>query len=253
MADAEAPAGTEGQEVDETSEVEGVESIEMGRAQPEVVGNVPLPRRQLSEHFDLREFHCKDGTAVPENTVDGLVALCRDVLEPLRAVFGACTVNSGFRSKAHNDAVGGASSSYHRYDLHVGHAASDVVFKNGNPVEWHRKAHEILGAKGGVGKYQTFVHVDNRAGRWRSPEIGDTAPPTTGSFPGELSRAKRSRGDNVCKVQERLRQLGHSIDRLSSCPFGPQTEAAVKAFQGSKGLPASGVVDRPTWNALFGG
>ncbi len=34
--------------------------------------------------------------------------------------------------------------------------------------------------------------------------------------------------------------------------FGPATEARVKAYQKSKGLPATGVVDRTTWSALMG-
>jgi murein L,D-transpeptidase YcbB/YkuD len=98
-------------------------------------------------------------------------------------------------------------------------------------------------------KYDTFVHVDNRAGRWRSPEISGGEAPS--DFPGKLSRARGSKGAPVCQVQERLRQLGHAIDRFSSCPFGPQTESAVKAFQRSKGLPQTGVVNRATWDALF--
>ncbi len=35
--------------------------------------------------------------------------------------------------------------------------------------------------------------------------------------------------------------------------FGPQTERTVKAFQGAKGLPVTGVVASLTWNALTGG
>jgi uncharacterized protein YcbK (DUF882 family) len=46
--------------------------------------------------------------------VNNLVKLCEKVLEPLRAHFGtAIKINSGFRGKALNEAVGGAKNSYH--------------------------------------------------------------------------------------------------------------------------------------------
>lgn len=160
-------------EVDETPEAEGVKNIEaqeaaaneavgLERAAPEA-----LPNRQLSDHFKLSEFHSKDGVAVPDNTVVGLIRLCVDVLEPLRTKFGRCEVNSGFRSKNRNQKVGGATRSYHRYDLRPGFAAADVNFKNGNPAAWFAEADRILGNAGGAGRYATFVHVDNRDGRWR--------------------------------------------------------------------------------------
>ena len=46
--------------------------------------------------------------------VNNLVRLCEKVLEPLRAHFGTSIhINSGFRCKALNEAVGGAKNSYH--------------------------------------------------------------------------------------------------------------------------------------------
>lgn len=78
------------------------------------------------------------------------------------------------------------------------------------------------------------------------------APPPAGPppFPGLLKRG--GRGPEVCRVQARLRELGHAIDNVAGCPFGPQTEAAVKAFQRSRGLDDDGKVGRLTWGALFG-
>jgi peptidoglycan hydrolase-like protein with peptidoglycan-binding domain len=78
---------------------------------------------------------------------------------------------------------------------------------------------------------------------------GGTVPVDATQFPGVLQRG--TSGPHVCRVQDRLRELGHAIDRRPSCPFGPQTEAAVKAFQASRGLPVDGKVDRATWDALF--
>lgn len=158
-------------EVDESQEEEGVETIEVPGVEPAEDGlAAPGERRadrQLTAHFKLSEFHCRDGTAVPDNTVDGLVKLCERVLEPLRTKFGVCNVSSGFRSKSHNEVVGGASRSYHRYDLRPGFAAADVKFRQGNPREWFAEADRILGNRGGAGRYNTFLHVDNRDGKWR--------------------------------------------------------------------------------------
>ena len=154
-------------EVDETPEADGVEEIEVKGPSLVEESLADLPERDLSPHFKLSEFHCHDGTPVPDNTVDGLIRLCVDVLEPMRAKFGVCTVNSGFRSKSRNESVGGAEKSYHRYDLRPGKAASDVNFKTGNSSDWVAEADRILGRAGGVGFYPRFVHVDNRDVKWR--------------------------------------------------------------------------------------
>jgi peptidoglycan hydrolase-like protein with peptidoglycan-binding domain len=60
------------------------------------------------------------------------------------------------------------------------------------------------------------------------------------------------RGENVFPVrplQQLLRARNHpvAVDGI----FGPRTEAAVKAFQGSRGLAADGVVGPQTWPRLI--
>ena len=60
------------------------------------------------------------------------------------------------------------------------------------------------------------------------------------------------RGDNVFPVrplQQLLRARGQAVGVDGS--FGPQTEAAVKAFQASKGLAADGIVGPQTWPRLI--
>lgn len=72
-------------------------------------------------------------------------------------------------------------------------------------------------------------------------------------MPGSLSpwpvTAAGSNGHPVRTLQDLLRARGHAIavDGI----FGPQTDAAVKAFQTSKGLAANGTVDPVTWKALI--
>ena len=43
------------------------------------------------------------------------------------------------------------------------------------------------------------------------------------------------------------RNIFESIDRIVDGIYGPATAASVKKFQNIFGLPASGVVDYPTW------
>ena len=70
-------------------------------------------------------------------------------------------------------------------------------------------------------------------------------------WPGILFKRRESSGEHVCRIQNRLRALGHPIAQAAGCPFGPQTEAAVRLFQQSQGLDDDGKVGKNTWNALF--
>lgn len=75
---------------------------------------------KLSEHFTLKEG-CKSSTATRlgiKNTPNGpainaMVLTCQNVLEPIRANYGAFTPNSFFRCLELNRALGSKDSSQH--------------------------------------------------------------------------------------------------------------------------------------------
>lgn len=75
----------------------------------------------LTEHFTLEEMMAsrkatilKIENRITAEEVNNLQRLCSKVLEPLRRHFGRpITINSGFRCKELNKAVGGAKNSYH--------------------------------------------------------------------------------------------------------------------------------------------
>lgn len=76
---------------------------------------------QLSENFSLIEF-TKSQTAIRRGINNNptlahriaLANLCRHVLEPIRAHFGRpVRINSGYRSRTLNAAVGGSNTSQH--------------------------------------------------------------------------------------------------------------------------------------------
>jgi peptidoglycan hydrolase-like protein with peptidoglycan-binding domain len=61
-----------------------------------------------------------------------------------------------------------------------------------------------------------------------------------------------SKGEEVKKIQERLKGLGYYRGPIDG-EFGGGTEAAVKAFQKAKKLTVEGIVGATTWKALFQG
>ena len=113
----------------------------------------------ISEHFSRSEFECKCGCG--QNTVDvGLIT----ILEKIRKYFNApVTVNSGNRCEAYNDAINGAKNSQHKRSR-----AADITVKGVTPEMVANAAEHIIGDSGGVGRYNTFTHVDSRGykARW---------------------------------------------------------------------------------------
>lgn len=79
---------------------------------------------QITPHFKLSEM-VDSATArarglandPPPEVLAALTVLCRDVLEPIRALSGPLKVNSGYRSVAVNKAVGGSATSAHCHGL----------------------------------------------------------------------------------------------------------------------------------------
>ena len=115
----------------------------------------------LSEHFSASEFRCPCGQCeeLPVNPelIRALESLRNWLCEsPIR-------ITSGVRCAAHNAAVGGAPSSQHLY----GNAADITVA--GAPPERVANVAWSLPEFRGVGKGETFTHVDVRPGqkvRW---------------------------------------------------------------------------------------
>ena len=113
-----------------------------------------------SEHFSDHEFRCKCGQCVPVLPPDELI----DALQDLRDHFGEpVTVHSGHRCERYNRRVGGASRSKHMKGI-----ASDVTVKgiDNNSVQKYLLAK--YRGRYGIGRYNTFTHLDVRPGpaRW---------------------------------------------------------------------------------------
>lgn len=116
--------------------------------------------KKLSTNFRVREFACKDGTDVIFISPN-LVSL----LQKIRTHFGkAVTITSAYRTPGHNKSVGGTTYSQHLYGT-----AADIKVSGVSPQKVAAYAETILPGKGGIGIYDTFVHIDVRAScsRWR--------------------------------------------------------------------------------------
>src|SRR5690348_15251970 len=85
---------------------------------------------------------------------------------------------------------------------------------------------------------------------------------TTGSAPkvAESSPANRAIASVAPRELLRMGSTGPDVARVQSAVavtpdgiFGPETDAAVRAFQGRSGLKTDGVVGPATWRGLFDG
>jgi len=108
----------------------------------------------LSPHFRLKEFlHNGSLDEVDQGIISALKRLAHE-LETIRHQLGdrAIIITSGFRTKMHNLAIGGAPKSQHLY----GNAA-DIEVAGMMP----RQVQEALKHwKGGLGSYPAWTHVD---------------------------------------------------------------------------------------------
>jgi len=106
------------------------------------------PRTAVGDHFILREFQCSDGTDILL-----LHPVLTKWLNRLRKELGPISINSGFRTHAYNEKIGGARRSGHLVGM-----AADVVAINATneKVLSFAKRHDF----GGIGQYQNFLHLD---------------------------------------------------------------------------------------------
>ena len=112
----------------------------------------------LSENFSRSEFACGCGCGF--DTVDvELIPILEDVRErfslPIR-------ISSAARCVIHNASVGGKKSSQHK----LGRAA-DIVIEGVDAGDVYDYLNETYPDDYGMGKYQTFTHIDTRGKRAR--------------------------------------------------------------------------------------
>ena len=125
---------------------------------------------KLTKNFNKKEFDCKCGCEMPSSVFYEIEELANE-LQIIRDSFNApIQINSAYRCPSHNKAIRGVSNSQH-----VLGKASDIVIKGYTPNEVADQLEIMLEDEclfpfhlGGIGKYNTFTHIDIRPkkARW---------------------------------------------------------------------------------------
>lgn len=127
---------------------------------------------QITKNFTLSEFIDSDtadrlgiDNTPSEQAVENITLLCTKLLQPLRSLYGKpMHINSGYRCKELNEAVGGVESSYHRQGL-----AADVRCENPKALLSCLLSSGLMFDQAIL--YPTFLHLSYRPTRSRQQVI----------------------------------------------------------------------------------
>ena len=114
----------------------------------------------LSKHFNRSEFECRCGCGA--DTVDAeLITVLEDIREHFNMPVHS---SSGIRCKKYNATkkVGGGTNSQH-----LKGKAADITIDNISPLGVLNYLASKYPDKYGIGRYQSFTHIDVRADRAR--------------------------------------------------------------------------------------
>ena len=211
---------------------------------------------KVSEHFKIREFRCKDGSD------EILIAdeLPKKALEPLRNALNKkysqevkINIISGYRTKSHNESVGGSSTS-----KHLNGKAADIECVTGDKIIPSKTVCCIaqdLDLEGIAYINNDRTHIDVRGSKWWTDEtknnkkISDFYAYFGIDYPEPTKTVKRgNKGTDVRWVQSKLNQFGFKLSVDGSC--GPATDKAIRQFQKNKKLQIDGRVGPATRAAL---
>lgn len=189
---------------------------------------------RLAAHFTVSEFASKDGA--DEVKIDLLLV---QHLETIRQHFGKpVIINSGYRTPAHNAAVGGVKDSYH-----VKGMAADIVVQGVKSKDVAQYAESLK--IGGIGWYEksNFVHIDTRSGCVRWKDAGNNVVKTFGT-PTPSPGAKYTNSPLVGYTRLVNKHSGlrtHCIDRITPhCVVGQVTAARLgDIFSGTRDVSSN--------------
>lgn len=112
-----------------------------------------------NQYFKKKEFYCKCGKCKSPEMPAELIKVLTDVREH----YGKpVIINSAYRCPSHNAAVGGKPKSQH-----VLGTAADIKVKGVDPSVVHAYLTKKYPDRYGIGKYNTFTHIDVRPNKAR--------------------------------------------------------------------------------------
>jgi uncharacterized protein YcbK (DUF882 family) len=122
---------------------------------------------KITDNFSWGEFHCKDGTHVPDSLMPNVVEIAQN-LQVLRDYLGCpIHINSAYRTPYYNRRIGGVDNSFH-----IKAMAVDIVSRNHSPTQLKSIINGLINQgkmkQGGLSAYASFVHYDIRGykARW---------------------------------------------------------------------------------------
>ena len=192
----------------------------------------------ISEHFKIKEFACKDGTDYLKIDYDLI-----PILERFRQyVESPVIINSGYRTLLHNQKIGGRKNSFHLYGR-----ALDIpvlnTYKYLTTPELMARFFYTLKVKGII-TYNWGVHIDTRENTYHYNVRNKII-----NIPLYKNIKYEDRTNDVGVLQFMLKNLGYKIE--VDCIFGIRTKTAVKEFQYRNNLVCDGIVGQKTWQKLL--
>lgn len=131
----------------------------------------------MTKNFKLSEFRCRDGTDVPDDLMDSVRELVKNLQVIRDHIDRPIHVISGYRTPKYNRKIGGAKKSQH-----MKAKAADLRVKGMTPKELREVIINLIKEgkikTGGVGLYTSFVHYDTRGwnARWKGKGVKDYRP-----------------------------------------------------------------------------
>ena len=113
---------------------------------------------QLTRHFKVKEFACKDGSQIV--FIDRYLVSILDILR--NQIGKPVIITSGYRTPEWNKKCNGAKYSYHMRGM-----AADIRVDGVSPKELAQKLNSIVPDECGIIVYKSWVHFDVRTGKYR--------------------------------------------------------------------------------------
>jgi len=158
----------------------------------------------ITEHFDSSEFDQHDGVEYPISLIESCLRPLCTMLENIRTDTGPITIVSGYRSVDYNREMYLSQGKTPTDSQHSRGKAADIKCATLSASELHKIIYDAyvagrLPQLGGLGKYNSFVHVDIRQrvpvghlAQWDFSSSGDDSGTDGG---GNQSADGESEGD----------------------------------------------------------
>lgn len=122
----------------------------------------------LTKNFSKAEFECKCGCEMPEDVLENVKEVAKQLQFIRNQVEKPIKINSAYRCLEHNRSIIGSNDT----SQHVLGKAVDIVIAEFIPIEVKNLLDVFMESgdirQGGLGLYNTFVHYDIRGtkSRW---------------------------------------------------------------------------------------